>query len=536
MKTILSNIKNISLTLLFLTVLSCETMDTDLIDNPSQLNPEDASVEFLFNSTQLSFGRFFYNIHFPAAQVTRMEAMRFSPFYESQFQAQNFDGIWTLAYSNFLNDLKLLKELSAIIDEENPDNNMNNQLAVAQIMEAYVISALVDYFGDIPYTEALQGAENFNPVRDNQRDVYNDAISLLENAIALIDQGGSFPLVSDIYYGGQMDNWKRLAGSLLIKLSINSRLNDAEAGVRINNIIASGNYIMSNAQDFQFNFTESQANPDSRHPLFSAQYDAAATVYMSKDYIERMMKKDINDPNDPYTPSNPYDPRFRYYFYLQNGTITLARAHGDAGPPVASDFNAMPVHGLYPIGGKYNDGTTGATNRNMGAVGQGAHIILTNSFTQFLIAEAELMVNGNVGGARNALQNGISASMQKVTNFRTFGIPSGADVPTQDDINNYIAEALARYDNASGSQAKLNVIITEYYKALFGNGLEVYNNFRRTGYPIDLPPSITSNPGVFTHSMLYPFVHINNNSNASQKASIGEKIWWAEGTTFNLDF
>ena len=140
------------------------------------------------------------------------------------------------------------------------------------------------------------------------------------------------------------------------------------------------------------------------------------------------------------------------------------------------------------------------------------------------------MLNGNVSAARDALEAGVTASMDKVTNFQSFAIPAGAPEPTQAEINAYIADAVTRYNNAAGNEAKLNVIITEYYKSLWGNGIETYNNFRRTGYPSDLSPSISGNPGTFTNTMFYPAIYINNNNNpdAVQRATVAEKVWWAD--------
>ena len=507
------------LTLFLLSALSCEVVETDLVDDPSNLGTDDASVEFLFNANQIALANFFETIQFAGAQVTRMELMGTSPIYASQFQADDFDAVWRAAYSNFLIDAKTLKELA--VGLETDDVNGNNIIAAVQIMEAYIITTMADYFGDVPYTEAVQGSDNFNPARDDDRQIYQMARDLLLSSINLIDAGGSVDLPNDLYYGGNMDNWSRLANSLLIKLAVQSRLNDSDAVANVNAVINNGGFISDNSQDFQFDYSSNDANPDSRHPIFSPQYDGVAGIYMAAPYIRRMVD----------------DPRFNYYFYLQNGQI-FGREHGDAGPPVASDFNRITVHGLYPVGGMYNDGTTGPTSRTDGAAGAGATVIMTNFATQFLIAEAQLTMNGSVGAARNALEAAITASMDKVTNFQSGAIPAGAPEPTQAEINAYIDDALTRYDNAAGNQGKLDVIITEYYKSLWGNGIETYNNFRRTGYPSDLPPSISTNPGTFTNTMFYPAVYINNNNSpdAVQRATVAEKVWWAEGTTFNLDF
>ncbi len=506
------------LSFMMLMLLSCETLDTELIDDPSNLGPEEASIEFLFNANQIELADFFETVQFFGAQVTRQEQMGTSPVYASQYQAGDFDAVWTSAYSDFLIDAVATKDQALSIEG---DANGNNIVAAVQIMEAYIIVTLADTFGDIPYTEALQGSGNFNPARDDDRVIYTMAEDLLQNSISLIDQGGSVPLPNDLYYGGDMDDWRSLANSLLLKIAVTGRLNDGNASAKINALINAGSYISSNSGDFQFNYSASPEPNDSRHPTFGFQYDGTAGIYMSAPWIRRMQD----------------DPRFNYYFYLQNGEI-FGREHGDSGPPVASDFNQITVHGLYPVGGMYNDGSTGPTSASDGAMGAGASIIMTNSFTQFLVAEAQLTVNGNAAAARVALENGIQASMDKVTNFQSSSIPSDAEEPSSADIQAYINAALQRYDTATSTGNKLNVIITEYYKSLWGNGVEIYNNFRRTGFPADLAPSISSNPGTFTNSMLYPsnYVNFNNNPDAVQRATVAEKVWWAEGTNFNLDF
>jgi len=506
-------------TLLMMMAISCEVIETDLTDDPSNLGTDDASIEFLFNANQLALANFFETTQFAGAQVTRMELMGTSPVYASQYTAGNFDNVWLAAYSSFLTDANTLKVLASEIDVD--DTNGNNITAAVQIMEAYIITTLADTFGDVPYSEAIQGVANFNPSRDDDRDIYASAVMLLQEAISLIETEGSVPLPNDLYYGGNMDNWKRLANAMLIKLAVQSRLNDNGARDLLNQVLNGAEFVDSNSQDFQLDYSTAADNNDSRHPIFSPQYDAVAGIYMAAPYIRRMQD----------------DPRFNYYFYLQNGQV-FGREHGDAGPPVASDFNRITVHGLYPVGGKYNDGSTGPTSRDDGAAGAGATIMITNAWTQFFIAEGELTMNNDAGNARIALEVAITEAIRKVTNFQSGAIPAGADEPSQSEINDYIAAALNRYDTASGAEAKLDVIITEFYKSLWGNGIETYNNFRRTGYPSDLPPSISGNPGVFTNSMLYPAIYVNNNNNpdAEQKSSIGEKVWWAEGTTFNLDF
>lgn len=518
--------------LLLIGVSGCETIDTDLTDDPSNLGEDEASLEFLFNANQLQIATFFEAIQFTGAEVCRMELMNNSPVYLTQYEFSEFNGVWVAAYSSFLRDAQLTKQLA---DNIEGDANGNNIRAAVQIMESYVITSLVDQFGDVPFSEALQGSDNFNPGRDAGEDIYQAARDLLINAIALIQAGNSVPLPNDLYYGGDMSNWEQLANSLLLRLTIQSRLENPDAAAQFNALVSAGNFITNNNNDFQFNYSNVREPVDSRHPNFGSQYDAVPLFYQSQDFMERMFG----------------DPRFNYYYYQQDNNTgpnpnfpgIFGRYHGDASPGIASEFTNLTVYGLYPVGGAYNDGSFNGTGPNDGAAGAGASVIMTNFATQFYLAEGLLMINGNVGAARTALEAGIEASMDKVTSFRNEFVPDLADddpfaEPSNADIQAYIDARLAAYDAAGSNEARLDVIISEFYKALWGNGLDVYNNFRRTSYPSDLSPSVSPNPGVFTNSMWYPANYVNNNNNpdAQQKPTVGVKVWWAENTSFNLDF
>lgn len=520
--------KSMAVIALLFSVVSCETIETDLTEDPNQLTADDANLEFLFNSNQIALANFFEGIQYLESTVTRMELMNTSPFYASQFAAGDFDATWTRAYANLLIETKQLKEVAEGI--ATPDVNANNYIAAAQILEAYTLVTLVDTFGDIPYSEALQGSDSFDPGRDSGEAVYASARELLLNSISKINGPNSVALTSDLYYDGDMNKWKALANSLLLKIAVSSRLNNGNAASEANAVINGAGFISDNSGDFDFNWAAS-SEPESRHPVFQSQYVGGADYYLSNAMLSRM----------------DGDPRFNYYFYQQDGADPYSyppaagngfegKDHGDSGPPVASDFSKITVQGLYPAGGKYNDGSTGQTGANSGAGGAGISPIMSHAFTRFLIAEAQLTLNNNTGGARNALLAGVSASMAKVTNFQG-GAAGAANAPDAATIQAYVDGVGTAYDAAS-VQGKLDIIIKEYYKASWGNGIEVYNNFRRTGFPSDMAPSIAPNPGTFTHSMLYPANYVNNNNNpdAVQKSSVAEKIWWAAGTSFNLDY
>ena len=69
-------------------------------------------------------------------------------------------------------------------------------------------------------------------------------------------------------------------------------------------------------------------------------------------------------------------------------------------------------------------------------------------------------------------------------------------------------------------------IMKEWYLALWGNGFDAYNNYRRTGKPNDMQPTISSSPDAFIRTFWYPAVHANLNKSAAQKANPTAKTFW----------
>ena len=105
-----------------------------------------------------------------------------------------------------------------------------------------------------------------------------------------------------------------------------------------------------------------------------------------------------------------------------------------------------------------------------------------------------------------------------------------ANIPSQATIDTYVSTVLANYDAATTNAAKIDVIMKEYYIAAWGNGVEPYNNYRRTGSPNNMQPiKTTPNPGFFIRSFTYPSVYVNRNINAPTQKTPGtaaNKVFW----------
>ena len=534
---------------------ACDSTELDLLVDPDSLSPENADIGQVFNATQLGLADFFEVASTPTMDLTRMTNMSSGNAYANAYLPDDFNTIWEVAYATFLADVSVLKQIST--DDENP-----NMLAVAQTMEAYVIITLADLFGDIPYSQALQQGENFNPERDSDESIYIAARDLLLSARGNYDED-ALPLINDLYYNNDISKWERLTNSLLLKIAVNSRLaNPAQSTSDVQGLL-NQDLIENSSDDFEFEWSTNVSSPASRHPKFASAYDAPTpTGFQSNNYMW-LLQNDKDDIDEDIV-----DPRIRYYFYrktLETPTSTnqvgclgsdpfshyvlvgeaypfctagngyVGRDHGNNGP-ILSDGAVRTIYGLYPVGGKFDDNSASQISMNSGAAGAGISPIMTSSFVEFMRAEAQLTLLNNPAAARNNLENGIRESIADVTGTFDSSLIDSDFAPTGAEIDAYVNAALQLYDNASGTDNKLNVIIKEYYFALFGNGIETFNNYRRTGKPENLQPSINSSPGTFFNLLWYPTNHTSFNNNADPRPNLSEKAFWAENTSFNLNF
>ncbi|RZK98121.1 MAG: SusD/RagB family nutrient-binding outer membrane lipoprotein, partial [Pedobacter sp.] len=111
------------------------------------------------------------------------------------------------SYSGSLYDLQNIINLGA----------SNNMTQVSKIVQQYIFWNLTDRFGDIPYTEALQGQGLPSPKYDTQEVVYKGMIKALTDAVAAMDGSA---INGDIIYGGSPASWKRMANSLRMLMAV----------------------------------------------------------------------------------------------------------------------------------------------------------------------------------------------------------------------------------------------------------------------------------------------------------------------------
>ncbi len=523
---------------------SCETTNLDLTKNPNALSPDQASPDFLLNGIQEDFARNVESMGETAAQLVRIEYM-FGRSYVNNYQPNSFDGIWETAYTEMFTDINAMTPVAE-------ESNLWYHVGMGQFMKAFMITSLVDFFGDVPFSEANQGADNFNPNVDSGAGIYEVAIGLLDEAISNFNRTSAALPQNDFFYDGDADAWIRACNTLKMRLFMNTRVStNGSSLAAFDAIVNSGNFINATADDFQFAWGTNVVQPDTRHPRYGRNYapSGGAADYMSIDLMNYMS---VNN-----------DPRIRYYYYRQN-EVTPGQDGSDPAletlqcslqePPTHYDgfpFCGLPngywgrdhgnnegtppdgflrtTVGVYPFGGKFDDSTFDGQLIGGGGGGAGVTPIMLASSSWFMLAERRLAA-GDVAGAKDAMLEGVNISVNKVVSFGP--IDAGADLsfaPTTADIEAHAALIDAAFDD--DPEGGWNVLGREFFTALYGNGLEGYNFYRRTKFPSNLQPNIEPNPGEFINSFFYPANFVNNNSSVPQKSGVTSKVFWDTDST-----
>ena len=542
-------LKTITLAALVVCSTGCETDEMELLDNPTEETINISDADFIINDIQRTFNDVIGGYNHPSRRIIR-QVNQFDSYtrqIDNNYPQHYPNTSWSNAYQLFAS----VDELQDIDEATATEGGIPYHVGMAQVLEAYSYMLLVDYLGEVPFSQALQPNEFPNPVLDAGASIYAAQLTLLDEAIANLNEGDTNQALvpGDLYYDTFTSaNWIALANTLKIRANLN-----VGNAVGINAALT-GNIIDQNNEDFQFEYPATTVpNPPTGHPFFSSSYTpAGAGARMSNQLYDFM---NVGDANPPFIETeSPVDPRARYYFYRQTGEDPWGanlpcegintydycyvgngywgRDHADdEGLP--DDGTRRTAYGLYPGGGAFDANQFAPTPTisvsTASLAGAGIRPIYLATFTHFALAEGALTLGSN-GNPRDLLETGIRKSMAKVSGFATNnGIYTGGFEMTVNDINNYVDAVLSEYDSVN-NDGKLAIIAREYFIAAWGNGIEPYNLYKRTGLPDLQTPIIPA--GDFPRSFLYPESVVNSNPNIDQR-EVTTKVFW--DTTGYLD-
>jgi len=337
---------------------------------------------------------------------------------------------------------------------------------ILKVSEALMIGMAASWFGDIPYSEAVN-AEIAEPALDDQLSVYAAVLSLLDSAISDLQSGvGTGPGVNDFNFGGDAAKWIAAAHSL--KARYHLHLVEVDGSGRYTQALAEAAQGISGVPQLN-NWTQVHStNSNEANPWFlwtaAGRAGDLAGNAVHIDFMNGGTPADLTDD----------DPRISLMWGF--GLNNFANQYiGHSNNPVAGDPGTDASFLTTPGNSDYNNPIVSCTE------------------TQFIMAEAQSAL-GNDAGARAAAKDALACQE----------LWWGVDLSDLKDD----------FDGVSGA-ALFALIMEQKFVSVFQN-TEVWSDYKRTCLPLLSPTSPASEiPGRF----IYAQQERQTNSNIPDPAS-----------------
>lgn len=239
----------------------------DINDNPN--TAEDVDPKYLFNyaAVQWSGSRTGGDFYIPISQSVQIQAdgdryMFYGSYYDITVQAQN---TWNSRYIMIGNNLQL-----ALEQFHNNTPSQQNAEAQCKIILAMQIYEATMLFGDVPFSEAWNKDIQY-PKLDAQKDVLNGIISMLDEAITLINPDNKNCIDKyDPYFNGDMNKWAVIANSLKFRTLMVMADADPGKASEIGTMLRSGNMVSSAADNMEFKYADKAGNKNPKYSIIQA--------------------------------------------------------------------------------------------------------------------------------------------------------------------------------------------------------------------------------------------------------------------------
>ncbi len=473
-------------------VLACFSCEDYLDVNEDPNNPTVVSPELVLPVAQVYTAEYLLSNR-RANHLGNMFMYNWSESYGFSWYDDEFNyQVTSTFYQNLFNDA-YLRALKQYTDLEFLEPEYNNYKAIAMIMKSYHYQLLVDFYGDVPYSEALLRGENATPVYDAGNVIYADLLVKLTDAIALIDATAQDELAEDvgqdIIFDGDMLKWKQFANT--IKMRILVRTSDVTSSSEIQSAIdainAEGSGFITGTVSVQPGYLQEE---NKQNPFWNGlgwdfsgnedlNHQATCATQFILDYL-----------------INKGDPRIDVLFAAGDGGHLGVEQGLHVGPEFGSTHVSLIGDGLLK-------------DFDMNAP------IFTLAESNFNLAEAAL--KGFGGNPKTFYENGVKAS------FIYLGLDNA-------DAESYLSQGFQNV-NYDQSANKLEAIITQKWLGLQGVSAEQsWFDYSRTGFPAGLPISNQASTPERPVRLLYPSSEITGNASnvPAQKNAFTDKIFWAQ--------
>ena len=478
---------------------SCDEGFEELNVNPTTASDLEASTKLtyiqLYTGGSSYVATLFYDVIHLMQDIQHLNATSYVSFLYQEGSTNWF------FEEQFPTTVKNLIDLETSL-ESSESETAEIDLAIARVQKVLVFSRITDLYGDIPYSEAglgyLEGIRF--PSYDSQSDIYFDMLATLDSASTVLSAGGESSYGSaDLIYGGDVTKWGKFANSLMLRLALRLvKVDNSSAQEWAAKAISGG--VMTSNDDVAYVMYEDNADDGGPNvnPLTKSFSSRADTQIKISATLMDFMK----DRNDPRV------------------SVLCSTVDGD------TSYDLQ-------FGQDINDPTRGTANSkpNINIFGGSGIVIYdaplfyqTYAEVEFMVAEAAERWGTGDGDVEAHYNAGVAAAMDYLSIYGNGVVPI-----TSDQITTYL-EA-----NPFDASQALKMINEQYWVATFGNGIETYSNWKRSGYPelisADVAALLTG--GEIPRRFPYPSSEELNNPDAVAAAiaaqggdGLLDRTWW----------
>lgn len=367
-------------------------------------------------------------------------------------------------FNYFDNPYDNLEDYQYVINHATADG-FPHLIGPSMIMQVFMYQKLVDMYGNVPYSEALQGTAFITPKYDDAATIYQALVSKLTAAVNLIN-ATAFPAndPSDIYFNASKARWKQLANTIKLRLILR----------RIN---------------------VSGYNPASDIASISADGFIDAPVLSNPGYVKSSGKLNQYYSNYGFNENDAPTGDFRkmggpIVDWLKNSSdiFRLSRICSAKGDPDNALFSLTPSDYFgVPLGGAgtpYLSSNTSAMGRMVIKKGDATRSFIIMSDAEAYLLRAEAVQRGLLAGSAQSLyEEGVRRSFNICANTYAPSIATATVSQANSAANSYLTSGLSQAD-WSASPDKLKAIWVQKWVALCNvDGSEVWAEYRRTNSP-----------------------------------------------------
>ncbi len=401
-----------------------------------------------------------------------------------------------------------LKPIAEVIKQTGPEGlnpEMTNLHHMAQVLYILPMHIMTDLYGNVPYSEANKGTEGiFFPAFDTQESIYMDMLNRLEAAANNIGAGSDNVGEADLFYGGDFNQWKKLANSMMLRLAMRiSNVDPVTAESFVRKAIAGG--VMDSNADMAL--VQMASGPDIWFNQNGISRALRPDDWGAQNMVSKTMVDFLQERNDP-----------RLSIYAAKGTWPgpYSKAPEDQlGLPNGNDTESIKE--VMGSSEEVNREETFSRINPQLLDLDDPFILMTYAEVEFLLAEAAVK-GWSSGDASTHYNQGVKASMQQWTIFDPELVVSDAQV------DDYLA--------ANPFDGTNEMIGEQHWASNFMQWYEAYSNWRRTGIPELTPVNFTGNisGGTIFRRLEYNSLEVANNPNAATQGTspddVKTRVWW----------